>query len=216
MTERIINQLHFRSNSKTILSFLKTGKTKNEATDLFTLSSIEPIPEYQCGKLTEELKKISLMNVQPLKLSGTAMKIAKEGIYGNLDGQQPRELIERKLMESREKIVFGLQSGSPEMENDLIALDRAVKCLRNYGFVSLYDWKLTQWGTPADVVSVTESTFVEGTSYLEFETAWTPPVPAIKSLSNIFPSVRFELLYKHASEEAFHKVEIFPRNPFGY
>jgi hypothetical protein len=218
MVENIINQLHFRKNSETILPFIKKGNYIDEAPELFTLSSIEPIPDYLNGPLTKKVKRFSLMNVEPLKLEGLSERIAAENLYKGNTSKQSKEVIEKKIMESRDAVRSSSQNNlsEVEVEVEVAALDSAIENLQNYGVVSLLDWKLVHWGTPNDILSVAESTFVVGTPFLEFNTAWAPPIPAIKALANIFPSVRFELLYKHSSEEQFHKVEVFPQNPFGY
>jgi hypothetical protein len=68
----------------------------------------------------------------------------------------------------------------------------------------------------ADIQTVVATTFVPSTTYLEFITYLTPPIPAMQTLANTFPSVRFELRYRYHSQDSWTEVEFFPFPPFSY
>ena len=73
---------------------------------------------------------------------------------------------------------------------------------------SWYNWNVRNWGTKWDVaVSSGEEfpdTYVEGptpngenlVAYYNFNTAWSPPMPAIAELSKQYPSLLFTLSYE--------------------
>jgi len=71
-----------------------------------------------------------------------------------------------------------------------------------------YNWNVRNWGTKWDVAVGPEDkypdTYVEGPTpngdnlvvYYNFNTAWSPPVPAIEKLSAQYPSLLFTLSYE--------------------
>ena len=59
------------------------------------------------------------------------------------------------------------------------------------GFKSWYDWSYTNWGTKWNAYEQEKS----GSNCIRFWTAWAPPIPVIKALSEKFPDVDFELEY---------------------
>lgn len=76
---------------------------------------------------------------------------------------------------------------------------------------SWYNWNIRNWGTKWDVaVSDGEEhpeTYVEGPTpngenlvvYYNFNTAWSPPVPALEKLSAQYPTLLFTLSYEEES-----------------
>jgi hypothetical protein len=74
--------------------------------------------------------------------------------------------------------------------------------------MSWYSWNNREWGTKWDVAVSDEDkypeTYVEGpvvngenkVVYYNFNTAWSPPVPAIEKLSAQYPTLLFTLSYK--------------------
>jgi hypothetical protein len=73
---------------------------------------------------------------------------------------------------------------------------------------SWYNWNIRNWGTKWDVAVPAEdsykNTYIEGPTengenlvvYYNFETAWSPPVPALEKLSAQYPSLLFTLSYE--------------------
>jgi len=67
-----------------------------------------------------------------------------------------------------------------------------------------YDWNVTHWGTKWDVAvhddkEYSDTELVEETENslaYRFNTAWSPPVPAIAKLSEQYPTVTFTLSYE--------------------
>ena len=56
-----------------------------------------------------------------------------------------------------------------------------------------YDWCCENWGTKWDAQDTDIS--ADG-SVINFETAWSPPIPVITELARRFPDFRFELEYE--------------------
>jgi len=71
-----------------------------------------------------------------------------------------------------------------------------------------YDWNVRNWGTKWDVCVSPEDkypdTYIEGPTpngenlvvYYNFNTAWSPPIPAIEKLSSQYPTLLFTLSYE--------------------
>lgn len=72
------------------------------------------------------------------------------------------------------------QETSPELGK------KAYENYKRYGFTDWYDWCVHYWGTKWNAVSV-ES----GEDYLQFETAWSAPIPVITALAQRFPDIGF-------------------------
>jgi len=60
-----------------------------------------------------------------------------------------------------------------------------------------YDWCIGNWGTKWGLydVKMTGDDFESGEVSYTFRTAWSPPVPVIKAMSEKFPTLRFDLRY---------------------
>lgn len=62
-----------------------------------------------------------------------------------------------------------------------------------------YEWCVEQWGTkwPAHRVRIEEvDTYEdEGSVVIHFSTAWTPPLPIIRTAARLYPDLMFELRY---------------------
>jgi hypothetical protein len=71
-----------------------------------------------------------------------------------------------------------------------------------------YSWNVRNWGTKWDVAVDPDNkypdTYIEGPTpngenlvvYYNFNTAWSPPLPAIQKLSDLFPTLLFTLSYE--------------------
>lgn len=71
---------------------------------------------------------------------------------------------------------------------DLRLGEAGLENLRRYGAVSWYEWRVEHWGTKWNSYMPTE----DGRR-ISFLTAWTPPEPVYKVLSERFPRVAFTL-----------------------
>lgn len=60
----------------------------------------------------------------------------------------------------------------------------------NHGFATWYKWSRQNWGTKWNA-----STCDISGNIIEFETAWSPPLPILRKLSNLYPETTFSLSY---------------------
>ncbi len=209
MNPIVENQLHFKSNRKTVLAYLKSKCTSDDG--LFTLNSIKKTPEQLDIELTKETKQLSILNVNAPEIKGSATGVLLDGLLnGNPSKASPEEL---------SKIIESIQADFKSVERkeaDQAAFEKSVTNFENLGFFSCFDWRLSYWGTIDDVSSVDASSFHIKTECIRFETLWSPPLAALNNLANTFPSVKFELLYRYQAEQDWTKIQLFPQVPFGY
>ena len=197
------SRLHFLSNDKTILAYLKSRHAGNESPIQFSLNSIKATPEPLRIDLTRAVLALSRMNMEIPELDQRTEQAVLDQVFS---GQLPR--IDEKSI--REKIK-AYSSAHPSQ-----SLELAIANYEQFGFFSSYDWRWKHWGTSEDIHSVIESTFELPTRCVEFTTAAAPPIAALQLLSNTFPSVRFRLIHSIAGEDKETEVEFFPFPPFGY
>lgn len=60
-----------------------------------------------------------------------------------------------------------------------------------------YEWCLKHWGTKWGICHsrLVEDNTGSGSLFYQFETAWTPPLPVIRRMGELFPRLRFKLEY---------------------
>ena len=60
---------------------------------------------------------------------------------------------------------------------------------KKYGKNNWYDWNIENWGTKwnAYETEITED-------YIQFRSAWNPPIPVLKKLSSLFPETKIVIL----------------------
>jgi hypothetical protein len=62
-----------------------------------------------------------------------------------------------------------------------------------------YDWCIENWGTKWNALPMEPyMTFPDGAAIISFSTAWSPPIPVIRALSEKFPLNTFALEYFEA------------------
>ncbi len=207
----VTNQLHFRTNSNTILPYLKSKAGGISGHPLFSLNSITCLPKELVLPLSNDIIQLSLLNIDIPILD----EEVKAGFLANwtieYNGKQPQSVICEKVDEIRKKLQ-STQSHQPKLD----VFQQAVDNYESKGFFCQFDWCMVHWGTHADIQAVTESTFLLPTRFIEFQTVSTPPVIALQLLANTFPSVLFTLLYQYPPESTWTEVQFYPFPPFGY
>lgn len=78
--------------------------------------------------------------------------------------------------------------------------------VEKYGHSDWYGWRVENWGTKWDAGdSYVENPTAtpDGKSEVEvsFDTAWAPPIPFLLKASEIFPELRFSLLYEEPGND---------------
>ncbi len=211
MPNYMTNQLDFLSNSESILRYLKSKKNSDHGPEAFSLNSIRLMPESLNLPLNEHVMELSLLNIQPPPLDDLTEEIAFPSLFfGNKTKQSESSILDRV-----EKIRNLLKESNTDKESIKI-FNQAVSNYNEFKYFSRYDWRLMNWGTDEDIYSIDTATFELPTKYIEFETAWMPPVSALQVLSNTFPSVKFKLRYRYKPTEEWVRVTFFPFPPFSY
>lgn len=211
MPDFVTNRLHFLSNDKTILAHLKSRHPDNKCPLQFSLNSIKKTPAELDLPLDPVLMDLAVLNMQMPSLDPKTENVILEHVFMGHPAKTNATHIRQKIEEIRTDIA----QSSSEGHNLAASFEQAVA---NYGqlkFFCHYDWRMHHWGTVEDIQSVVDATFTLPTRWIEFETAWSPPIAAVQLLSNTFPSVRFRLEYRFAVDP-WIEVEFFPFPPFGY
>jgi len=211
MPEYLTNQLHFLTNSETILRYLGSKKGGDQTPEQFSLNSIRLMPESMNLPLNEQIKELSLMNIQLPVLDKNIEKVALPNLYFGQKSKRPESKIRERIEEIR---ISYRKSSAERVEIDFF--EQAVSNYEAFKYFTNYDWRLMNWGTVEDIHSITKTTFDLPTKYIEFKTAWTPPISVLQILSNTFPSVKFKLKYRYSDNSEWAKVTFFPFPPFSY
>ena len=207
MTAQVTNQLHFQSNAKTILSFLKSKAEPGESPLSISLNSIKKLPQQLHLPMQSFLVGLSSQNMGLPEFKDNVLHVVMKEIK---EGKKLEKSTKSELLQTVRKLQGSLEP------SDLKLLNKAVENYESTGYFCHRDWCMTNWGTIEDILSADESTFNDDTTCIEFETLYTPPLTALKILADTFPSVRFKLLYKYSFEDSWTNMEIFPITPFGY
>lgn len=64
----------------------------------------------------------------------------------------------------------------------------------------LEDWRVEHWGTKWDVNVVDSHREAAGEVFFQFDTAWTPPLAALRHISTLYPGLKFALTYEESGE----------------
>ncbi len=78
------------------------------------------------------------------------------------------------------------------------AIELAQKYISNkqkFGHATWREWCIANWGTKWNAYSVADPELLSGRATLRFDTAWSPAIPVIVRLSELFPSVELTLRY---------------------
>ncbi len=67
-----------------------------------------------------------------------------------------------------------------------------------------YEWCIENWGTKWNAMYVTRTanTLADGLQEIiyTFDTAWSPPIPVVAKMAEMFPTLEFELFYQEGGE----------------
>jgi len=101
-----------------------------------------------------------------------------------------------ELVEMRKKA--GYREMSARKQETWNKLNKADSYYIKDGFNSGgYEWCVKNWGTKWGFVEVSDCAFSRSHQFW-FDTAWSPPVPLIRSLGEQFPKLTFSLRYSES------------------
>lgn len=81
---------------------------------------------------------------------------------------------------SREWLVKFLEEERPD---SVAGGEQIRKNVEKYGFRTWYDWSVASWGTKWDIEAFVEHEFGDNSCVLIFDSAWSPPLEAFKTIS---------------------------------
>jgi hypothetical protein len=81
------------------------------------------------------------------------------------------------------------------LERDPDCVEKAQRCIKAYeetGYIDWYTWRWTKWGTKSNAYHFYLE--ADDTNRLEFgfDTAWSPPIPVLEKLRELWPALTFE------------------------
>jgi Ferredoxin-like domain in Api92-like protein len=120
-------------------------------------------------------------------------------IANHSDGQllYKRDYEKKSLVEHEQN---RLKSMSPNEILEAIELAKQYHDnIQKYGFQTWYEWSWEYWGTKWNALFL--DTEQSESDILEFQTAWSPPLPVLKVLSEKFPRVGIILLFRDEGED---------------
>jgi len=68
-----------------------------------------------------------------------------------------------------------------------------------YGFSDWYEWRCANWGTKWNASEVELNLETPEQIYIKFQTAWSPPIPVIKKIAEMFPFAYLTLDWEEES-----------------
>lgn len=95
---------------------------------------------------------------------------------------------ERMEIQNREKI------SDSSMKRYISLGEKYAKNKLKYGYCAWYYWRIHNWGTKWNAYEIEQ---IDNT--IKFETAWATPIPVIRKLSEIFPTITID--HKFADED---------------
>tara|TARA_Y100000593_G_scaffold48924_1_gene92162 strand:+ start:267 stop:974 length:708 start_codon:yes stop_codon:yes gene_type:complete len=115
------------------------------------------------------------------------------------------ELIKTMLKYSwvKEQGIKSMKKLYEELNKDVSLSDRqeariSIDNEKKYGYANWYDWSCIKWGTKWNAKSTYIHDAEDGYMNIDFETAWSPPVPIIEELIIQYPLLTFALMFKEA------------------
>lgn len=66
---------------------------------------------------------------------------------------------------------------------------------QKYGFPSWYEWSINMWGTKWNACGYDNEADYSQNDSIYFQTAWSAPIPVIKKLSELYPSIEMNIRY---------------------
>ena len=207
MPNWVRNDLKVQGTADDIKAFIEKVKTPNSD---FDFNAIVPMPKtlnmVEGGKQEEAIVAYLTQNCEKPFTEEIRRKCVKYGVtntFGKDDWQQTvysraKETIEK----DGEDMEYSFASGAGDGEPMLTLYDAGkiyVDNIDKYGTSSWYHWSIKFWGTKWDASDPCLSQDSDTEVCVEFETAWSAPVPIFEKLVELFPDMNMTL--KFADED---------------
>lgn len=192
MPNHVSNILTVRGSEEQRQAVLQAVRSDTDPEQLFDFDKLIPMPkslDIEKGSRTQRGVSLLLAAMDPTcpwQLKDTAKL-------------QPNAFAElcRSVFKASEMGVSYRPLSADEIEKicsqkglqETIALGRAaLQNLQEYGTMDWYDWRVQHWGTKWNSYDAC----LDDDGSLCFTTAWDPPEPIIRHLSELFPEVKLE------------------------
>lgn len=113
-----------------------------------------------------------------------------------------KKFVEKSLVKiidensGQESITFSMNATYPmpkELEETQSPVSKQnKKLIEKYGTDNWYDWRINNWGTKWDTSSVSYDVF-DTEFYVDFDTAWSPPVLWLEKVIQDYPELIFDM-----------------------
>lgn len=119
------------------------------------------------------------------------------------DGDEFKKLLSSKInmkdgtpVKTHEQFVAYVNEDTPEIVEEIRRLGKiALENIAAHGHRSWYNWRMEHWGTKWELYDFNDVALEPGTCDIQFSSAWNPPIPIIKALSEQYPDLQFGLVY---------------------
>jgi len=121
-------------------------------------------------------------------------------IIGNNQKDEIKKFIKRAKIDEVEPSDISIEKflPTPKELDDTDTETENSEFIKKYGASNWYDWRVMNWGTKWDIIGgerTSEDDEDEKIDYM-FETAWSPPIEALQSISKLYPKFVFVLKYE--------------------
>lgn len=145
---------------------------------LVDFSSVVPMPEGLSSIVCEGRAQ----SLAELLTGGTKLNPASDDLLGGLQLSNAISLLQGGAIQ---------KFPTEEAFENFIAM---LQCFRKCGYISWYDWSVSNWGTKWNAYEVE---IIDGG--VKFQTAWSAPHPVIAALAGKFPES--EIHHQYADED---------------
>lgn len=206
MPNWVTNRVKFNKRGEEILKKIIVKKEKVELGEVdiyFDFNKVIPMPK-ELDIIDGSIKNIAIQYALSKKT-----KEEKESIIENLIKNHyinSAKYSKAEMEKENENFISHIANNThPECNfsklniNNLEDLGNAyINNIRKYGYSTWYEWRIANWGTKWNSHSV----YIINNNEIEFDTAWSCPVPILVELSNQFKDVEIEVEY--ADEDIGH------------
>ena len=176
------------------------NKVRFNGSDNDIKTMLEAIKSDELGIGTIDFNKVIPMPEDLMIESGSRTTTGLKMVDSYIKENNLRGLLSKATANELKLELNKHTSELPEDEQSTweIGVKSAVNILK-YGYPNWYDWSCDNWGTKWNACGYSEGIDYSENEYLEFDTAWSAPIPVLVKLSEMFPKIEFQ--HKWADED---------------
>ena len=185
------NELVIKGEEKILKAFAMFAKSYNEGNFCKNNPRSNDFSVIDAQRFIPRPKSLDITSGTSVDYGLAILKSEQEGDHTQLD-EIKRYPWAKKTWSRKTLINFMIKNKYADIEQAKIALEN----IKKYGCKDWYEWDINNWGTKWNFCDATVTEFFEdGELVYHFETAWSPPIPVIIKMGEMFPQLRFELDY---------------------